>query len=76
MPAKPPTPVTNLALQDAIIKGMAKAEQSVKVSTFLTIYRQVSNIRHTLVGNKIVNHSNVVGALPVGAATTTFSFLT
>ena len=34
MPAKPPTPVTNLALQEAILKGMAKAEQSVKVSTF------------------------------------------
>ena len=29
------------------------------------IYRQVSNIRRTLVGNKIVNHSDVVGASPV-----------
>ena len=25
------------------------------------IYRQVSNIRRTLVGNKIVDHSDVVG---------------
>ena len=31
-------------------------------------YRQVSNIRCTLVGNGIVVHSDVVGASPVGAA--------
>ena len=40
------------------------------------IYRQVSNIRRTLVGNKIVDHSDVVGASPVGAAPTTSSFST
>ena len=34
---------------------------------FLLIYRQVSNISHTLVDNKIVDHSDVVGASPVGA---------
>ena len=39
-------------------------------------YRTVSNIRHTLVGNKIVDHSDVVGASPVGAAPTTSSFST
>ena len=39
-------------------------------------YRNTSNIRHTLVGNKIVDHSDVVGALPVGAAPTTSSFST
>ena len=37
-------------------------------------YREVSNIRRTLVGNKIVDHSDVVGATPVGAAPTTSSF--
>ena len=37
-------------------------------------YRQ--NIRRTLVGNKIVDHSDVVGASPVGAAPTTSSFST
>ena len=37
-------------------------------------YREVSNIRRTLVGNKIVDHSDVVGASPVGAAPTTSSF--
>ena len=39
-------------------------------------YRQVSNISRTLVGNKIVVHSDVVGASPVGAAPTTPSFST
>ena len=40
-------------------------------------YRQVSNISRTSVGNKMVDHSDVVGASPVGAApTTTSSFLT
>ena len=34
-------------------------------------YRQVSNISRTLVGNKIVDQSDVVGASPVGAVPTT-----
>ena len=37
---------------------------------------QTSNIIHTLIGNKIVDHSDVVGASPVGAAPTTSSFST
>ena len=41
-----------------------------------TWYRQVSNISRTLVDNKIVDHSDVVGASPVGAAPTTSSFST
>ena len=39
-------------------------------------YRQVSNIRRTLAGYKIVHHSDGVGASPVGAAPTTSSFST
>ena len=39
-------------------------------------YRQTYNIRRTLVGNKIVDHSDVVGASPVAAAPTTSSYLT
>ena len=39
-------------------------------------YHQVSNTRRTLVGNKIVNHSDVVGASPAGAAPATSSFST
>ena len=38
--------------------------------------RQVSNRRRTLVGNLIVDHSDVVGASPVGAAPTTSSLST
>ena len=37
---------------------------------------QTSNISHTLAGNKIVDHSDVVGESPIGTAPTTFSFLT
>ena len=39
-------------------------------------YRKTSNISCTLVGNKIVDTSDVVGASPVGAAPTTSSFST
>ena len=39
-------------------------------------YRKVSNIRRILVSNKIVDHSDVVGASPVGTAPTTSSFST
>ena len=39
-------------------------------------YHQVSNISRTLVGNKNVDHSDVVGASPVGAAPTISSFST
>ena len=35
-------------------------------------YCKTSNMRCTLVGNKIVYHLDVVGASPVGAASTTF----
>ena len=41
-----------------------------------TNYRQTSNIRRTLEGNKLVDHSDVVGASPVGAAPTPSSFWT
>ena len=39
-------------------------------------YRKTSNIRRTLVGNKIVDHSDVVGASALGAAPPTPSFST
>ena len=46
--------------------------ESVKSESYLT-YRHTSNIRRILVGNKTVDHSDVVGASPVGAAPTTSS---
>ena len=39
-------------------------------------YRKTSNISRTLVGDEIVDNSDVVGASPVGAAPTTSSFST
>ena len=42
----------------------------------IVIYRKVSSIKRTLVGNKIVDHSDEVGASPVGAAPTTSTFST
>ena len=39
-------------------------------------FRQTSNITRTLVGNKTVDHSDVVASSPVGAAPTTSSFST
>ena len=39
-------------------------------------HRQTSNTSRTLVGSKIDDHSDVVGAPPVGAAPTTFSYST
>ena len=44
--------------------------------TFKLTYRQISYIKHTLIANKIVDHSDVVGASPVGTAPTTSSFST
>ena len=46
------------------------------ISRHLLNYRETSNISRTLVGNKIVDNSDVVGASPVGAAPTTSSFST
>ena len=43
---------------------------------FCEYYRQTSNISRTLVGNKIVDHSDVVGASPVGTAPATSPFST
>ena len=39
-------------------------------------YHQTFNISRPSLGNKIVDNSDVVGASPVGAAPTTFSFWT
>ena len=57
-------------------KGIAKTIQSKTKPSISLMYRQVSNISRTLVGNENVDHSDVVGASPVGAAPTTSSFST
>ena len=45
-------------------------------ATNMNSYRQTSNISRTWESNKIADHSDVVGASPVGAAPTTSSFST
>ena len=47
-------------------------QQSYKI----IIYRQIYDIKRTLVDNKMVDHSDVVKASPAGAAPTTSSFST
>ena len=46
---------------------------SVSVDINDSEYRQVSDIKRIVVGNEIVDHSDVVGAAPAGAAPTTSS---
>ena len=61
--------VTHIFLCDTCAKVGSVAHDKME-------YRQVSNIRRTALGNKIVDHSDVVGASPVGAAPTASSFST
>ena len=46
------------------------------VASSIPRYSQTSNITHTLLGNKLVDPSDVVGASPIGSAPTTSSFST
>ena len=50
--------------------------KGVITTTVCGIYTLISYISHTLVGNKIIDYLDVVGASPVGAAPTSSSFPT
>ena len=72
----------NDAINDAIA-GITACRKPISQPIFskvtqirLETYRQTSNISRFLVGNKIVDHSDVVGASPVGTAHTASSFAT
>ena len=65
-----------LILYSNVFEAKAGLWKQGKNCQWQTNYRQVSNISRTLVDNKIVDHSDVVGASPVGAAPTTSSFST
>ena len=67
-----PIVVKTMAVHGLVMQG-TRSWAALDVST---IYHQVSNIRRTLTGYKTVDHSDVVGASPVGAAPTTSSFST
>ena len=60
----------------AILQGIPQLSITKIGLKMKIIYRKFSNIRRIFVGNKIVDHSDVVGASPVGAAPTTYSFST
>ena len=59
-----------------LLTTLSTVSTNTRLSNYFSylMYRQIFNIRRTLVGNKIVDHSDVVGASPVGAAPTTSSF--
>ena len=60
----------------AILSKRRWVNGSGTIGMLRNMYRKVSNIRRTLVGNEIVDHSDVDGASPVGAAPTASSFST
>ena len=75
--------VTSGALWDMglVHNGICTRSQDIKLysqieNILFSKYSQVSNIRRTLVGDSIVDYSDVVGASPVCAAPTTSSFST
>ena len=55
---------------------LVREASTISCEIFQATYLQTSNISGTLVGNEIVDHSDVVGASPVGPAPTTSSFST
>ena len=59
-----------LALLSGRILPYFHPEAKCQYIDYASQYRKTSNIRRALVGNTIVNHSDVVGASPVGAAPT------
>ena len=67
--------IYNMCWEIALLKITTTSPRGQWVRGIL-IYRKTSSISRTLVGNKIVDNSDVVGASPVGAAPTTSSFST
>ena len=59
-----------------LIVSMNKTNKYIPENNMQYDYQHTSNIWCTVVGNKIVDHSDVVGASPIGAAPTTSSFST
>ena len=67
--------ILHLATRVPGVQAVGVSHSAVLVH-FMENYLQISNISRTLVGNDIVAHSDVVGAMPVGATTTlSFSWL-
>ena len=60
------------------VKELKRTNLDVHINTPESVYDycQTCNISRTFVGNKIVDHSDAVGALPAGTAPTTSSLST
>ena len=67
-------PVVNLTVKVSI--SCINLPETLWGSELNVIHRQTSNIKPTWAGNRIVDHSGVIGASPVGAAPTTSLFST
>ena len=61
-----------------LMVSLCRQKRSSHIEVFYVrrTYHQTSNISHTLEGNSDVDHKDVFGASPVGAAPTTSSFST
>ena len=63
-------------LAEVMACSLYEYDQMIFTGSDIFMYRQTSNIRRARVGYEIVDHSDVVGASPVGAAPTTSSLST
>ena len=57
-----------------IVRNIRTGRSVTNGNTIACNYRKTFSINRTLVGNKIVDNPDVVGAAPTGAAPTTSSF--
>ena len=76
MTGENPAPKNDVPDNGLASSGVETSTGTILITLAYYTYRKVSNIRRTLVGNEIVDHSDVIGASPVGAAPTTSSFST
>ena len=67
---------TRILIHENVFENVFKLVIILQRASMCKEYRKTSNIRRILGGNEIVDHSDVVGASPVGAAPTTSSFST
>ena len=68
-------PYENWIYTDHSAQRRYSSNALIELGLFL-YYHQIANISHILEGIKLVDHSDVDGASPVGAAPTTSSLLT
>ena len=59
---------TRILIHENVFENVFKQAVILQWASMCIEYRKTSNIRRTLGGNEIVDHSDVVGASPVGAA--------